>query len=103
MTISEIPYNENALTAMAHMTFNEFADALAQKIAHLLEAERNVVAPQSPNFLTTEEVAERLGVSSRTLSSLVDQGKVPPPVLGGGQGSKRLWNPRDLDTLRSAS
>ena len=101
--IPRVTHDESALTAMSRLSFDEFVSAVAQKIAPLLEAEKNVVAPQSPNFLTTDEVAERLGVSRRTLNSLVDQGKVPPPVLGGGHGSKRLWNPRDLDTLRSAS
>lgn len=95
--------SENALTVLSRIPFNELIDCIARRTTQLLETESSAESPLYVNFLTAKEVALRLGVSPRKLDSLIDQGKVPPPVLGGGQGSKRLWNPRDLDTLRSAS
>ncbi len=103
MAQSVIHPEESALTAMSRMTFDEFVGAVAERIVPLLEAEKGLDAAQSPDFMTAKALAKRLGVSKRKLDSLIEQGEVPPPVLGGGHGSKRLWNPKDIEELRTAS
>ncbi len=95
--------DESALTAMSRMTIENFVDVVAERVVSLLEAESGKDGAQSSDFMTAKAVAKRLGVSKRKLDSMIDLGVVPPPVFGGGHGSKRLWNPKDIEELRSAS
>ncbi len=98
---------ENALTVLSRISFDELIEQIANKVAQQtalrLGENGDLSGIGHSNFLNAKEVAELIGVSLRTLDTLVDRGEVPPPVLGGGHGSTRLWNPKDLEVLRSAS
>jgi excisionase family DNA binding protein len=57
----------------------------------------------SPETYTTEEAAEKVGISRATLQAWIKAKKITPPspTLDGAR-SKRLWTTSDLAQLRKA-
>jgi excisionase family DNA binding protein len=57
----------------------------------------------SPVLYTTEEAAEKVGISRQTLQAWIKTKKITPPqpTLDGARG-KRLWTELDLAKLRKA-
>jgi excisionase family DNA binding protein len=44
------------------------------------------------SFIGLDEMARRLGVSSRTVRRMVDRGELPKPCLSTGGRPRWLWN-----------
>ena len=91
---------ENALTALARMTLDDLLDLVVQKIVKELDAGGT---PTLPPYVTTDEAAGILRLGKRTFENLVNEGKVPGPVLGGGSGSKRIWRTEELLNLKRSA
>jgi len=78
------------------------ADALALRTARrILSKALAVVDPPASGPLTVKEAAERLGVSPKTLYSLIEARKLPCLRIGKGRGTIRI-RPADLDRLGDA-
>jgi excisionase family DNA binding protein len=52
-----------------------------------------------PQYLTTAQVANALGISKRTLHNRIKAGKLTAPEVDPGNGYF-LWKPADVETLR---
>ena len=102
MRESEFTPQESALAALARMTVDEFAELVAEKFsaAAAHPADTNVCVKP---FLTIEDVAQMLQLGRRKIESLVQEGKLPPPLFGGGSGSRRIWSQEQFKDLLKAS
>lgn len=58
--------------------------------------------PEADGLLTVSQVADKLGVSERTVRNLADCGKLQPSRIGKGRGTLR-FAPADLDAYRRES
>ncbi len=100
MMKQEIDATENALAALARMSLDEYTDLIVQKIIKQLDTGGT---PSFPPYVTRDEAAGILRLGTRTFETLVNEGKVPEPVLGGGSGSKRIWRTEDLLNLKRSA
>lgn len=51
--------------------------------------------------LSTNQVAKKLGIATKTLSRYVAQGKVPSPrIMKVGEGIIHIWTEKDAEALR---
>ena len=91
---------ESALTALSRMTIDEFADLIAQKVA--AGATSSLSSTLKP-FLTIEDVADMLHLGKRKIDMMIQDGTIPPPLLGGGSGSRRIWSREQFNDLLQAS
>jgi excisionase family DNA binding protein len=88
-------------------TFRRFRDlaggdnlaAAALVLAHALSDES---AGDECQMLSVRAVAERLGVSQRTVRNLIDRGKLPASKIGIGRGVPRV-DPADLKRFQKQS
>lgn len=100
MKKQNIDVNENALSALARMSLDDYTDLVVQKIIKQLDTGG---APSFPPYVTRDEAAGILRLGTRTFETLVNEGKVPEPVLGGGSGSKRVWRTDELLNLKRST
>ena len=94
---------ESALVALSRMTIDDFSSLVAQKIGQFWSEESSGRSRAQKPYVTVEEAAELLCVSKRTFETLLSQGDVPPPVMGGGSGSKRIWRTEELLNLKRST
>lgn len=60
--------------------------------------------PMNPGgLLTTAEVAERQGISVRTVARLVERGRLEPALKLGGLRGAMLFDPEDVAAMDDAS
>ena len=51
--------------------------------------------------LSTNQVAKKLGIATKTLSRYIAQGKVPPPrIMKVGEGTIHIWTVKEAEALR---
>jgi excisionase family DNA binding protein len=60
------------------------------------------VGHMNTDLLSTAEVAERAGVSIRTVARWVDAGRLTPVVIAPGPTGARLFDPRDVALFLAA-
>lgn len=75
---------------MTQMTFGDFITAL-----------QNALQPKAEKILiNSEEVTQLTGISEAQIARLVNKGRFPAPVIGGGvQRATRLWKRKDIEEL----
>ena len=102
MRESEFAPQESALTALARMTVDEFAELVAEKISAAAGAQADTNFRAKP-CLTIEDLTQMLQLGKKKIDSLIQEGKLPPPLFGGGSGSRRIWSYEQFKELLEAS
>lgn len=52
-----------------------------------------------PDFLTTEQAAERLGVHRASVLRFVEEGMIPVAMTGPGRTGAKFFNPKAVECL----
>lgn len=60
---------------------------------------RNVAHMRNADYLTTSQVAERLGLNVATINRWVRVGRLTPAMQYPGQRGARLFHAADIDAL----
>ena len=90
---------QNALAALTSITYAELLDAIASQVAEKVEA-RKAHEQAMAEYLTASEVCKMLKIATKTLDKRINEGELPPPIMGGGtKGAKRLWEKRQFANL----
>jgi len=58
-----------------------------------------VAVPDSPEYLTTAQVAERLKVNAATVNRWVVEDRITPVFTGPGAKGARFFRPADVERL----
>lgn len=85
-SLADLPLAE----AMTQMSLGDFIAML-----------RDILQPKAEKILiNSEEVTQLTGISPAEISRLVNKGKFPAPVIGGGvQRATRRWKRKDIEEL----
>ena len=82
---------QNALAALTTVTYAELIEAIASQVAEKVEAKQTREQAMA-EYLTAGEVCKMLKIATKTLDNKINEGELPPPIMGGGtRGAKRLW------------
>ncbi|WP_321823473.1 helix-turn-helix transcriptional regulator [Pyramidobacter piscolens] len=78
------------------------AEAITQmSLGDFIAMLRDALQPKAEKILiNSEEVTQLTGISEAQIARLVNKGRFPAPVIGGGvQRATRLWKRKDIEEL----